>query len=45
MQQIPPDLGAVREEVDEEIRLEKLEREEGRRARERGVGVRGDLYT
>ncbi|MCJ1281034.1 histone deacetylase [Xylographa opegraphella] len=44
MQHIPPDLGPVREEVDEEIRREREEEGAARRQRERGRGVRGELY-
>jgi histone deacetylase HOS2 len=44
MQHIPPDLGAVREEVDAEIREEKEREEEFRKRKERGRGVRGELY-
>ncbi|KAI9784215.1 MAG: histone deacetylase [Peltula sp. TS41687] len=50
MQMIPPDLMGLRREVDERIKAEREEREEGagygerfRRNRERGVGGRGQL--
>ncbi|ORY62159.1 uncharacterized protein BCR38DRAFT_486432 [Pseudomassariella vexata] len=40
---IPPDLGPIREEVEHRLREEAEEREENRRDREEGVGVRGEL--
>ena len=43
MQVIPPDLGAVREEVDRQIKEEKENAEDYRRGKERGKGVRGEL--
>ena len=43
MQYLPPDLGAVREEVEREIREEREEREIGRRNKERGRGTRGEM--
>ena len=43
MQYLPPDLGAVREEVEREIREEREERDMGRRSKERGRGTRGEM--
>jgi histone deacetylase HOS2 len=48
LQNIPPDLGAVRDEVDEILREEREERErdeDNRRRKERGRGARGELYV
>ena len=44
MNWVPPDLGPIREEVESEIREMKEERESKRRKRERGAGVRGELF-
>ncbi|KAI9843670.1 MAG: histone deacetylase [Thelocarpon superellum] len=41
MQVIPPDLGGIREEVENEIREERENGEAWRKERERGVGQRG----
>ncbi|KAI9800492.1 MAG: hypothetical protein M1825_004040 [Sarcosagium campestre] len=43
MQEIPPDLLAVREDVEQRLAEEREEREEMRRTRERGAGMRGQL--
>ncbi len=43
MVHIPPDLGAVREEVERELAEERERGERWRRGRERGVGARGEL--
>jgi len=43
LQHIPPDLGAVREEVDRELQEERERGEKFRKSRERGAGGRGEL--
>ena len=43
MQYLPPELGAVREEIDREISEENEEKEGRRREKERGRGTRGEL--
>ncbi|KAI9839772.1 MAG: histone deacetylase [Sclerophora amabilis] len=43
MQNIPPDLAGLREEVEREIEEEREEREAVRRMRERAVGDRGEM--
>ncbi|KAL8945936.1 MAG: hypothetical protein Q9222_007597 [Ikaeria aurantiellina] len=42
LQHIPPDLGAVRDEIEREIEEERDARDQGRRRRERGAGIRGE---
>ncbi|KAL8826683.1 MAG: hypothetical protein Q9191_003646 [Dirinaria sp. TL-2023a] len=41
---IPPDLGPIKEDVEQEIREMKEGSEGKRRKKERGAGVRGELY-
>lgn len=42
LQHVPPDLGAVRDEVEREIQEEREARDLGRRRKERGAGSRGE---
>lgn len=42
LQQVPPDLGAVREEMEREIEEERDAKDHGRRRKERGAGGRGE---
>jgi histone deacetylase HOS2 len=44
MKYIPPGLDKVREEVDQQIREERMEQEHERRRREAGLGIPGELY-
>lgn len=44
MRWIPPDLGGIREDVEDELREMREEKEGRRRKRERGPGTRGELY-
>ncbi|KAL8964375.1 MAG: hypothetical protein Q9183_004493, partial [Haloplaca sp. 2 TL-2023] len=42
IQQIPPDLGAWRDEIEREMEEEREQNDQGRRRKERGAGARGE---